>query len=112
ARRRMREQPPGAGSKDSAPSCRYAKNVARSLGFLLTPEPPSRRVGIFVAVGLVALCTLLVYPLKQAAPVVSLGVVYMLAVVIVSVTWGLWLGSLLRSRARSPSTTSICHRPG
>jgi two-component system sensor histidine kinase KdpD len=66
--------------------------VARSFGFLLTPEPPSRRVGLLVAAALVALCTLLVYPLKQAAPVVSLGVVYMLAVVIVSVTWGVWLG--------------------
>jgi two-component system sensor histidine kinase KdpD len=66
--------------------------VARSFGFLLTPEPPSRRIGLLVAAGLVAFCTLLVYPLKQAAPVVSLGVVYMLAVVIVSVTWGVWLG--------------------
>jgi two-component system sensor histidine kinase KdpD len=66
--------------------------VARSFGFLLTPEPPSRRVGALVAVALVAFCTLLIYPLKQAAPVVSLGVVYMLAVVIVSVTWGMWLG--------------------
>jgi len=47
---------------------------------------------MLVAAGLVALCTLLIYPLKQAAPVVSLGVVYMLAVVVVSVTWGLWLG--------------------
>jgi two-component system sensor histidine kinase KdpD len=66
--------------------------VARSFGFLLTPEPPSRRVGVVVAVGLVALCTLVIYPLEQAAPVVSLGVVYMLAVVIASVTWGVWLG--------------------
>ncbi|MFZ1154100.1 MAG: DUF4118 domain-containing protein, partial [Solirubrobacteraceae bacterium] len=66
--------------------------MPRIFGFLLTPEPPSRRVGMLVAVGLVALCTLLIYPLKQAAPVVSLGVVYMLAVVIVSVTWGVWLG--------------------
>jgi two-component system, OmpR family, sensor histidine kinase KdpD len=66
--------------------------VARSFGFLLTPEPPSRRAGLLVAAVLVALCTLLIYPLKQAAPVVSLGVVYMLAVVIVSLTWGVWLG--------------------
>jgi two-component system sensor histidine kinase KdpD len=66
--------------------------VARSFGFLITTEPPSRRVGMLVAVGVVALCTLLIYPLKQAAPVVSLGVVYMLAVLIVSVTWGIWLG--------------------
>lgn len=66
--------------------------MARSFGFLLTPEPPSRRIGMLIAVALVALCTLLIYPLEQAAPVVSLGVVYMLAVVIVSVTWGVWLG--------------------
>jgi two-component system, OmpR family, sensor histidine kinase KdpD len=74
------------------PDCRYAEIVARSFGFLLTPEPPARRVGVLVALALVAFCTLLIYPLKQAAPVVSLGVVYMLAVVIVSVTWGVWLG--------------------
>jgi two-component system, OmpR family, sensor histidine kinase KdpD len=66
--------------------------VARPFGFLLTPDPPSRRVGVVVSVALVAFCTLLIYPLKQAAPVVSLGVVYMLAVVIASVTWGVWLG--------------------
>ncbi len=66
--------------------------VSRYFGFLLTPEPPSKRVGAAVAVALVALCTLVIYPLKQAAPVVSLGVVYMLAVVIASVTWGVWLG--------------------
>jgi two-component system sensor histidine kinase KdpD len=64
----------------------------RPFGFLLATEPPSRRVGVLVALGLVALCTLLIYPLKQAAPVVSLGVVYMLAVLVVSVTWGIWLG--------------------
>jgi two-component system sensor histidine kinase KdpD len=66
--------------------------VVRYFGFLLTPEPPSKRVGVFVALALVALCTLVIYPLKQAAPVVSLGVVYMLAVVVVSVTWGVLLG--------------------
>lgn len=66
--------------------------MARYFGFLLTPEPPPKRVGALMAVVLVALCTLVIYPLKQAAPVVSLSVVYMLAVVIVSVTWGVWLG--------------------
>lgn len=64
----------------------------RPFGFLLTSEPPSRGIGVLVAAGLVAFCTLLVYPLKHAAPVVSLGVVYMLAVLVVSITWGLWLG--------------------
>ncbi|MGN6372594.1 MAG: sensor histidine kinase [Solirubrobacteraceae bacterium] len=64
----------------------------RPFGFLLTSEPPSRRVGLLVALGLVAFSTLLLYPIKQVAPAVSLGVVYMLAVLIVSITWGAWLG--------------------
>lgn len=66
--------------------------MTRAFGFLLTPAPPSRRAGFGVAVLLVAFCTLLLYPLKQAAPVVSLGVVYMLAVLVVSITWGVGLG--------------------
>jgi two-component system sensor histidine kinase KdpD len=49
-------------------------------------------VGALVAVGVVALCTLIIYPLKQIAPVVSLGVVYVPAVLIVAVTWGIGLG--------------------
>jgi two-component system, OmpR family, sensor histidine kinase KdpD len=61
-------------------------------GFLLAPDPPSRRVGALVALAAVALCTLIIYPLKQIAPVVSLGVVYLPAVLVISVTWGLWLG--------------------
>ncbi|HEV2923170.1 MAG TPA: DUF4118 domain-containing protein [Solirubrobacteraceae bacterium] len=61
-------------------------------GFLLAPEPPSRRVGVVVAVGAVALCTLIVYPLKHIAPVVSLSVVYIPAVLVASITWGVWFG--------------------
>ncbi len=66
--------------------------MSRPLGFLLAPDPPPRRVGIVVAIVGVALCTLALYPLKQIAPVVSLGVVYLLAVLVVSVIWGAWLG--------------------
>jgi two-component system sensor histidine kinase KdpD len=60
--------------------------------FLLGPDPPSRRVGVVVAVFGVALSTLIIYLLKQVAPVVSLGVVYLPAVLIVSITWGASLG--------------------
>jgi two-component system, OmpR family, sensor histidine kinase KdpD len=66
--------------------------MSSPFGFLLSPDPPSRRVGLLVAVVVVALCTLIVYPLKHVAPVVSLSVVYLPAVLIVSVTWGGWLG--------------------
>jgi two-component system sensor histidine kinase KdpD len=49
-------------------------------------------VGAIVALLAVALCTLIVYPLAHVAPVVSLSVVYLPAVLVVSVTWGVWLG--------------------
>jgi two-component system sensor histidine kinase KdpD len=62
---------------------------------LLLREPPrSRILGFGVAFGSVALCTLAIYPLKTIAPAVSLGVVYLLAVIVVSIFWGLRLGLL------------------
>jgi two-component system, OmpR family, sensor histidine kinase KdpD len=60
--------------------------------FLLSNEPPPRRVGAIVALASVALCTLIVYPLKEIAPVASLSVVYLPAVLVVSITWGGVLG--------------------
>jgi two-component system sensor histidine kinase KdpD len=49
-------------------------------------------VGVIVALVAIALCTLAIYPLKHVAPVISLAVVYLPAVLVVSVTWGAWLG--------------------
>jgi two-component system sensor histidine kinase KdpD len=66
--------------------------VSPPFGLLLTRDPPPRGVGALVAVGAVALCTLIIYPLKHVAPVVSLGVVYLLAVLVVSIVWGGALG--------------------
>lgn len=66
--------------------------MSAPLSFLLSPNPPSRRVGAIFAIAAVALCTLIVYPLKHVAPVVSLGVVYLLAVLVVSIVWGALLG--------------------
>lgn len=51
-------------------------------------------VGVVVAVTAIALTTLLVYPLREVAPAVSLGVVYLLAVLLVASIWGVWLGVL------------------
>jgi len=59
---------------------------------LLKAERPSRTAGVIVAVASVAAATAIIYPLKQLAPVVSLGVVYLLAVVILSTFWGLAFG--------------------
>ena len=51
-----------------------------------------RAAGIIVAALAVALTTLILYPLKQVAPALSLGVVYLLAVLLVATVWGAWLG--------------------
>jgi two-component system, OmpR family, sensor histidine kinase KdpD len=66
--------------------------VSPPFSLLLAREPPPRRVGVIAALALVALCTVIIYPLKHVAPVASLAVVYLPAVLVVSVTWGAWLG--------------------
>ena len=48
--------------------------------------------GAFVAVASVAATTAVLFPLSEIAPAVSLGVLYLLAVLLVSTLWGLWLG--------------------
>lgn len=53
---------------------------------------PPWSLGVAVSIVLVAISTGVVYPLKQVTAVSSLGVVYLLAVVIVSAFWGAWLG--------------------
>jgi K+-sensing histidine kinase KdpD len=55
-------------------------------------EPPPLWLGLLACVAAVAAATALVYPLKEIAPAVSLGVVYILAVLLVSTFWGLRLG--------------------
>ena len=83
--------------------------MSSPFGFLLTANPPSRRVGALVALAAVALSTLIIYPLKQVAPVVSLGVVYLPAVLIISVTWGAWLG--IATAVLSAAAFNFFHLP-
>ncbi len=52
----------------------------------------SLAVGLLASLASVALCTALIYPLRQITPTVSDGVVYMLGVLVVSTYYGLWLG--------------------
>ncbi len=49
-------------------------------------------LGVIAAIGIVAVATAVIYPLKSVAPVVSLGVVFIPAVLLISVVWGLWQG--------------------
>ena len=59
---------------------------------MLPVAPPSRILGLVCAALIVASTTLLVFPLREVAPVVSLGVVYLVAVLVISTIWGAWLG--------------------
>ncbi len=49
-------------------------------------------LGLLLAVVVVGIATALIYPLKSVAPVISLGVVFIPAVLLISVQWGLWQG--------------------
>jgi signal transduction histidine kinase len=51
-------------------------------------------VGVAAATGAVAVCTAIVALLKQVAPADTLGVVYVVAVLLISTIWGVWLGLL------------------
>ena len=64
----------------------------RPLQLRLTSSRPSRALGVLVSIAGVAVATALIYPLKHVAPVISLGVVYLLGVVVVSTVWGLTFG--------------------
>jgi two-component system sensor histidine kinase KdpD len=60
----------------------------------LSGEPPANGFGLLATVAVVAAGTLIVYPLKSIAPVVSLGVVYLPGILLISIVWGLRLGLL------------------
>ncbi|MGV9798264.1 GAF domain-containing protein [Mycobacterium sp. NPDC003449] len=72
----------------SPPVRRLRALRARLLGFVLRPMAPPLRVGIAVAVALIAAETLLVYLLRQVAPESTFGAVFLLGVLIVSAGWG------------------------
>jgi two-component system, OmpR family, sensor histidine kinase KdpD len=76
---------------------------------ILNPEKPSRPLGVVVAVASVAAATGLIYALKLVAPVVSLGVLYVLAVLVVSVLWGLAFG--IATSVLSAAAFNFFHLP-
>jgi two-component system sensor histidine kinase KdpD len=70
---------------------------------------PSSITGALVAVACLAMATIVIYPLSQIAPVVSLNVVYLPAVVVVSAYWGLPLG--LVTAVASAAAFNFFHLP-
>jgi K+-sensing histidine kinase KdpD len=76
---------------------RVAAAYAGRMSRLATPldlsgRPPSARFGVLASLVVIAVGTGLVYPLKEVAPAVSLGVVYIPGVLLISTIWGLRLG--------------------
>jgi two-component system, OmpR family, sensor histidine kinase KdpD len=60
--------------------------------FGLSQKTPSAWLGLLAGALAVALGTAVIYPLKEIAPPVSLGVVYIPGVLLISIVWGLRLG--------------------
>ena len=75
----------------------------------LRASRPSFLVGIAVSAVLVAAATAAIYPLKSLAPVVSLSVVYLPAVLLVSAYWGVVLG--LATSLLSAAAFNFFHLP-
>src|SRR5436190_4833108 len=70
-----------------------AVDISRESPRLVDTSRP-KALGVVVAVLAVAATTLLIYPLREIAPEVSPGVVYLLAVLLVAVYQGLACGLL------------------
>ncbi len=75
----------------------------------LRSAKPDRLLGLVAAAAGVAAATAAIYPLKSLAPVVSLSVVYLPAVLLVSAYWGLWLG--LATSLLSAAAFNFFHLP-
>jgi K+-sensing histidine kinase KdpD len=68
--------------------------VAFRLPSVVSAKSPGAGWGWVATLGVVAAATLLIYPLRSAAPAVSLGVVYIPGVLLISTLWGWRLGLL------------------
>ncbi len=79
------------------------------LPLLLGSHRPSAGAGVLAVVAGVAAATAAIYPLRHIAPVESLGVVYLPAVVVVSMFWGLGFG--VASAVASAGAFSFFHLP-
>jgi two-component system sensor histidine kinase KdpD len=66
-------------------------------------------VGLAASLLGVAVSTALIYPLREVAPAVSTGVVYILVVLAISIYWGLWLG--LFTAVASAAAFNFFHIP-
>src|ERR1700754_3666218 len=64
------------------------------LSLSLGTAPPSLARGLVAVLAVVAIGSLIVWPLKSAAPTVSLGIIYLPGILAISTVWGWRLGLL------------------
>jgi two-component system sensor histidine kinase KdpD len=83
--------------------------VTRRSTLVLSAAPRSRALGLLVAVAAVVATTLVIYPLRAVVPPISTGVLYLVAVLLLSTYWGLWLG--LVSAVASALAFNFFHIP-
>ncbi|MCW2688622.1 MAG: domain S-box, partial [Mycobacterium sp.] len=83
---------PGATSARGASDDDVARASMRTrvLSLILRPTPPPAALALVVAGVFILAETLVLYPLKQLAPVEALGVVYLLGILVVAIGWGFW----------------------
>jgi len=83
-----------AGSEDHDEPCDSTiRGIPDYACFVPDRLPRACWLGVLVAAVAVAASTAIVYPLAEVAPLVALGVVYLVAVLLVSSIWGGWLGA-------------------
>ena len=72
------------------PKPRNPQNLTRVPA--LAGQAQSARFGVVAAVIVIAFTTIAIYPLKEVAPALSAGVVYLLPVLAISIFWNVWTG--------------------
>ncbi len=98
-----------AGRPVPADAAASADSPAASIPGALRGDRPNLALGLAVAAASVAAATLAIYPLRHVAPVVSLSVVYLPAVLVVATYWGLALG--LTTALVSAAAFNFFHLP-
>lgn len=100
--------PVAQGADDCAGGTKLSLVTDRASRALRSESPP-RLLGVGVAALAVAAITLVIYPLREISPAASMGVAYLVAVLLVATIWGLWLGVL--TSAASAAAFNFFHLP-
>jgi hypothetical protein len=98
---RIRERTSSAASPQNSSGyeagVRLLVDADRALSLLMRRRSPRLVLGIVLAAALIAAETLVVYPVRQVAPEMSLGVVHLLGVLAV---WTVWVVARVGSDGR------------